>query len=108
MAQKNKTRKLLTKNIVDIGQAIVSLHIPGEVITDDISAAWVEVGEGNILRVEVAGPTYVAFDDKTTGGVVTSATSPAVKLTAGIHYVVCQCKYVRADANPTRIERLQA
>lgn len=109
MSEANKLRKLLTKNLVDIGQALVSLSVPGKVITDDISARWVDVGEGNILRMEAGADMYVAFSDLNTGGAVSVTTSPAVKLKGGeFHYVVCQCRYVRASANPLRIELLKA
>lgn len=108
MAQANKLRKLLTKNIVDVGQALVSLNVPGKVITDDISAAGVEVGEGNILRIQTSADTYIAFSELSTIGAVSVTTTPAVKLVgAGVHYVVCQCDYVRASSNPTRIELLE-
>ena len=108
MAQQNKIRKLLTKNVVDVGQALVSLHVPGEVMTDDISAAYVKVGEGNILRIQTTGDTFVAFSDLDSGGAVSVTTNPAVKLVgAGVHYVMCQCDYVRASANPARIELLK-
>jgi hypothetical protein len=108
MASVNKVRKLLTKNIVDIGQALVSLNVPGKVITDNISTAYVEVGEGNILRIQTAGDSYVAFAEIGGGGAVSAATSPAVKLVgAGVHYVVCQCDFVRASAAATRVELLE-
>lgn len=104
----NKLRKMLTKNVVDIGQALVSLNVPGKVLTDDLSSAYIEVGETNILRLEIAVDTYVAFDNKTIGGIVSVTTSPAVKLVgAGVHYVVCQCDYVRTSVNPVRIELLE-
>lgn len=107
MSKANKTRKLLTKNVQEVAQALVSVKVPGEVITDDISTAGVEVGEGNILKIEVSADTYVAFSDESTIGAVSAATSPAVKLTAGEHYVVCACKYVRASANGVRVELLK-
>lgn len=109
MAQQNKIRKLLTKNVVDVGQALVSLHVPGKVIGPDLSAAWNDAGEeGNILRIETAGDAYVAFDDKTTGPAVTVTTSPAIKLVgAGVHYVVCACQYVRMDVAALRVELLK-
>lgn len=62
MSITNSIRKLLTKNLVDVGQALVSLNIPGEVITDDLSTAWRNVGQGHILRVQTSGDTYVAFN----------------------------------------------
>jgi hypothetical protein len=110
MAQKNKLRKLLTKNLVDVGQALVALNVPGKVITDDLSAAWTELGEGNILRIQTAGDAYIAFNDidgtTTTVGV---ATSPGLKLVgAGVHYVVCQCDWVRMSVAATRVELLDS
>ena len=107
MSIRNKIRKLFTKNVVDVAQALVSVAVPGEVITANISAAYVEVGEGNIVRLEIGAVTYVAFDDKTTGGAVSVTSSPAVKLAIGIHYVICECKYIRTSVNPTRIELLK-
>lgn len=107
MAQKNKARKMLTNNVAAVAQALVSVNIPGKVITDPINAA-VEVGEGNILRIETSGDLFVAFSDENTIGAVSATTSPAVKLVgAGVHYVVCQCKYVRASGTATRVELLQ-
>ena len=107
MAQKNKARKMLTNNVAAIAQALVSVNLPGKVITNAINAA-VEVGEGNILRIQTAGDLFVAFSDEATIGAVSVATTPAVKLVgAGVHYVVCQCKYVRASAAATRVELLE-
>lgn len=107
MSIKNKIRKLFTMNIVDIAQALQAMHTVGDVITDDISAGWIEVGETNIIRVEVAAATYFAFSDNNTGGVVSVTTSPAVKILAGEHYIICSAKYIRASANPTRAELLK-
>lgn len=104
MSTKDKVRKMLTKNIQEIAQALAAVKMPAKVITSDISAAWVKVGTGNVVRLQVAADTYVAFDDDGVGGAVSVATSPAVKLEAGYHYVVCQSDYIRASANPTRIE----
>lgn len=67
MSANNSIRKLLTKNLVDVGQAIVSLNIPGKVITDDLSTAWRNVGQGHILRIQTSGDTYVAFHDTDQG-----------------------------------------
>lgn len=100
-------RKFLTKNLVDVAQSLVSIKLPGEVITDDLSANWVFVGADNILRVEVAADTYIAFltaDGGTTA--VTASTNPAVKVDAGYHYIACAAGWVRTSANPTRVELL--
>lgn len=110
MSKNNTLRKVLTKNAVDVGQALVSLNFPGEVITADLSGAnGTLVGEGNILRIQTAGDTFVAFsDEENMSAAITSSTSPAVKLVgAGVHYVLCQCDYVRMSANPTRAELLK-
>lgn len=102
----NKVRKQITMSIVDVAQALQSLHITGTPITTDISAGWVEVGEGNIVRVIVGANTYFAFSDDNTAAAVTSATSPGVMITTGEGYIVCSAKYIRASANPTRVELL--
>ena len=108
MSSNTKVRKLVTLSTVDVAQALQSLHIPGKVITANLSSAWVEVGRGNILRIQVSADTYVAFTDiDGDASVVSATTSPAVKLLAGDNYVLCQAKYVRTSANPTRVELLE-
>lgn len=107
MSSLNKVRKLVTLSTVDVAQALQSLCIPGKVISANMSTGWLEVGQGNILRLQVSADTYVAFSDDTSGGAVTASTSPAVKILTGDHYVLCQAKYVRASANPVRIELLE-
>jgi hypothetical protein len=107
MSSSNKVRKLVTLNTVDVAQALQSLKIPGKVISANISTGWVEVGQGNILRIQAGADVYVAFSDNTSGGAPSVSTSPAVKLPTGDHYVLCQAKYVRASANPTRVELLE-
>ena len=98
---------MLTNNVAAVAQALVSVNLPGKVITNTLTAA-VDVGEGNILRIQTSGDMYVAFSDLATIAAVTSATTPAVKLVgAGVHYVVCQCRYVRASAVATRVELLE-
>lgn len=105
MAKNDKVRQMLTKNVQEIAQALAAVKLPGKVITDDISAAWVKVGKGNIVRLQVSADTYVAFADDGTGPAVTAATTPAVKLASGeYHYVVCQSDYIRASAAPARVE----
>lgn len=94
-------------NIVDVAQALQAMHIIGDVVTADLSAGWVEVGETNILRVQVTVDTYFTFSDNNTGAAVTATTTPAVKILAGEHYIICSAKYVRASANPTRVELLK-
>ena len=109
MAQRNKLRKLLTKNLVDVGQALVALNVPGEVIGPDLSGGWTDVGEGNILRIQTAGDAFIGFDDKDAGATTVSVTTnPGLKLVgAGVHYVVCQCDFVRMSAAATRVELLK-
>ena len=106
MAALSKVRKHFTMSIIDAAQTLQSLHIPGEVISTDISAAWTFVGAENIIRLIVTADTYVAFGIDTSGAAVSSTTSPAVKLPAGEHYVICTADYVRVSLNPTRVELL--
>ena len=106
MAATNKIRKQITMSLVDVAQALQSLHIIGTVITADISAGWVEVGQGNVLRVVLGANTYFSFSDDNTAPAVSSTTTPAVMLTTGENYLITSAKYVRASANPTRTELL--
>ena len=108
MSSDTKIRKLVTLSTVDVAQALQSLRIPGKVLTANLSLSWTEVGRGNILRIQVAADTYVAFTDiEGDSSVVSATTSPAVKLPAGDHYVLCQAKFVRMSANATRVELLE-
>lgn len=108
MSSNTKIRKLVTLSTVDVAQALQSLKIPGKVITANLSSAWIQVGQGNILRIQVSADTYVAFTDiEGDSSSVSSTTSPAVKLPSGDHYVLCQAKFVRTSANPTRVELLE-
>lgn len=77
--------------------------IPGDVKTDDASAAGVYVGKGNICRIEVTADTYVAFGADAIGA-VDSSTSPASKLKSGISQVVATDDYIRSSAALTRLE----
>jgi hypothetical protein len=108
MTSTNKIRKQFTMSIVNCAQALQSLHVVGTVITDDISAAWIEVGQGNVIRVILTADTYITFSDDNTGPAVTAATSPAVKLSSGENYIITSGKYIRASINPSRVELLDA
>ena len=101
-----KIRKFFTMTIVDTAQVLQSLHIPGAPISSDISAAWVEVGAGNIIRVVVGANTSIAFSDDNTLGAVSATTNPSVMVIAGESYIITTAKYVRASSNPTRVELL--
>jgi hypothetical protein len=108
MPSKNKIRKLVTLNKVDIAQALQSLQVPGKVITDNISAGWVEVGEGNIVRIQTSADIYVAFSDiDAPAETVSVSSSPAVKILAGDSYILCQAKYMRASGAALRLELLE-
>ena len=108
VSQKNKIRKLITMNTVTVAQGLMSLTVPGKVIGPNLSTGWTFVGEGSILRVQAAADLFVAFDDKDTDATAISAsTSPAVKLPAGYHYVLCQNDYVKMSAAATRVELLE-
>ena len=108
MPRQNKIRKLVTINKVDIAQALQSLYVPGQVITDNISAGWVEVGEGNIVRIHTSADIYVAFSDiDVPTETVSVSSSPAVKILAGDSYILCQAKYMRASGTALRLELLE-
>jgi hypothetical protein len=106
MAVTNKIKKFFTMNIVDCAQALQSLHISGTPVTTNISTTWTEVGSGNIVRIVVSADTYIAFSDDNAAAAVTSSTSPGIMLVTGESYVVSTAKYIRASANPTRVEIL--
>ena len=106
-------KKFLTANVIAIGQAVGGLDFNGRVLTTDISLAPVlisstvgsTVAQTVILRVQVTVDTYIAFcgiDDQLTS--VNASTSPALKLSAGWHYILASGDYVMASSNPTRIE----
>jgi hypothetical protein len=101
-----KIRKFFTMSIVDCAQVLQSLHVGGSPISADISASWVEVGAGNVIRVIVGANTVIAFSDDNTDGAVTTTTDPAVMVVTGESYIITTAKYVRASANPTRVELL--
>lgn len=107
MAIENSLKKYFTMGVIDAGQGLQSLHIAGKVVTDDISAAWVNVGETNIVRLVVTANTYVAFSNlDAPSATVTATTTPAVMLIPGEHYVVCTGKWIRTSAAPSRVELL--
>lgn len=94
-------------SIVDAAQVLQSLHIPGQVITDDISAGWVFVGVDNLVRVLVTADTFITFAMDNSGvAAVDASTSPAVKLSAGEHYIICTADYIKSSSNPARVELL--
>ena len=107
MSVQDRPRKYITNNVADIAETLQTVRIAGKVITDNISSAAVKVGSTNILKLHVSADTYVAFSDDPAFGAVSVTTTPAVLLPAGMHYVICTGEYVRASANPTRIELLQ-
>lgn len=88
-------------------KVIGDLLVPGTVVppATDISAAAIQVGKGNILRIRVAAQTYVAFSADPALGAVSATTSPGIELnTAGVYLVVATEEFVRASANPARLE----
>lgn len=107
MAIQDKLRKFLTKNAVDIAQALSAIKYPGIVLSVDLTTAGIKVGASNVVKIHVTADTYIAFSDDAAIGVVSVTTSPAVLLPAGMHYVLCSGDYIRASTNPTRIELLK-
>lgn len=105
----NSIRKYFTQTATDVGQAIEGLVFAGAVLTTDISAAWVSVEPGFIIRVYVSADTYIAFSDFDQGAVAVSVTtSPAMLLKGGFFYnIMSSGSFMRASVNPTRIEIIQ-
>lgn len=105
MAQ--NVRKALTKNVVDIAQSLVSLVVPGDVITDNLTS-FTEVGQGNILKVVLAAQAYVVFAPELPSTLAANATSsPGLDLPVGTHYILCTEKYIKMSANPSRKELIR-
>jgi len=78
--------------------------IPGKLVTQDASAAGVQVGKGKLLRIRVAAATFLAFG-KSDIGAVSGTTDPGLELaTAGVYLVLATDEYLRCSANPARIE----
>ena len=103
-------RKYLTKSAVDVAQSIGGLQYPGEVITDNISTGWVQVGRSNIVKIYTTADIYVAFSvDQADPASVSSTTSPATLLKGqdAPHHVLCQSDFIRASANADRVELLR-
>ena len=106
--QKSTLNKRLTNNADRAANALQAIKYPGEVIADDMSAGWVKVGAGNIVRLIVGATTYVIFSDDDSVSTVANATaSPGLQLAAGEHYVLCQEDWIKTSANPTRKELLR-
>lgn len=77
----------------------------GVVIPQDVSAVAVQVAPYSLLRIECAAPTYLVLrDTEAEATVPTSTTSPAIKLPIGISLVNATKLWIRASANPVRIE----
>lgn len=90
-----------------------SILVPGTVLTDDISAAPVKVGKGNLLRIRVTALTYIAFDDAPDSDLMSNEideeSSPALELfEAGTYLVTATGTFVRASADAARIEIIEA
>lgn len=103
----NNIRKALTKNVVDVAQSLVSLNVAGDVITTALTTLT-EVGQGNILRVVLAAPAYVAFaDDAASTVAAAAATSPGLELAAGTHYILCTDDFIIMSADPSRKELIR-
>lgn len=82
--------------------------VPGDVMTDDPSAAPVKVLAGSILRIQVAADTYIAFGDEPAeaplNGVIDATTTPAIKLPAGYAIVIATGDFMKTSSAPTRVE----
>ena len=82
------------------------LATPKGIISADISAAAVAVESGKILRVIIAVTTYLAFSDASDMPIPTITTEKALRLEPGTYLIHINGTFVRASANPTRVEIL--
>ena len=105
----NSIRKFFTQSATDVGQALNGLVFAGDVVTVDISAAWVAIEPGYILRIYTTADIYIAFDEFDQGATaVTSATSPGALLKANNYYnIIASGNFMRTSANPVRVEKIQ-
>lgn len=97
--------------------------VPGRIldaagITAATASGGVLVGVGNILRIQVAGDTFIQFsniDQDADDSPLTSApdanTSPALKVPVAApgpyHIVVATGNFMRCSAAPTRVEIIE-
>jgi len=106
--QKSSFNKRLTNNASRACEALQAVKYPGEVIVADMSAGWVEVGAGNIVRLIVGATTYVTFaSDSASVLTADAAADPGLLLATGEHYVLCAEDYIKTSVNPTRKELLR-
>ena len=105
----NSIRKYFTQSATDVGQALNGLVFAGEVITTDISAAWVAIEPGYVLRIYTTADIYIAFSDFDQAATTVSVTtSPGALLKANNYYnIIASGSWVRASANPARVEIIQ-
>lgn len=99
-------KRVFNSNVISTGQALNGgLQFAGLVITDDISAAGVNVGKGNIVRVKFGATAYVSFSDDSSIDTVSVTTSPGIMLDANTwYYIIASADYIRASSAATRME----
>lgn len=83
---------------------------PGDVITSDLSAGTgTRVDSGSLLRIKVAGDTYVTFSDEVIG-TVDATTSPGILLdtsvNGGWHIIRATASLIKTSVNPSRVENM--
>lgn len=103
------------KFIDDSGSDKVSDVLPvGKLVSSNMATSSIDVGEASVLRVRVAGSTFIAFsDDKAALDAATidasySATEVIELSAAGTYLIACPRKWARASTNPARIELMRA
>lgn len=99
----NSSEKL-RGNIKKVSEGI--LTAPKRLITANISTGAVDCKDAGVLRVRVTAQTFIAFG-KSSLGVVSATTDHAIELpAAGTYMIAVTGDYVRASANPARVEVL--
>lgn len=80
----------------------------GEVISANITTATY-VGKGSLLRIRVASATFIACRATAAelSATVDATTSPGLELnSAGVYLITASEDYIKASANPARIEKI--
>jgi len=103
---KDKIEQLQHQDEANAKKVMGDILVPGEVITDNVSTASVQVGKGNICRIRVTAQAYVAFGDDSLGA-VSATTSPGLELQTGTHLVVATDDFIRMSADPDRLEIIE-
>lgn len=92
------------------------LPVGENVTATDMATASSQVGQYSVLRVRITAATYIAFAADADKAALDAATinaaysaGPCIELfSAGTYLITCPLNWVRASAQPARVEILEA